>query len=397
MAITRNANDPLLLRRANVVTPQGIIEAGNLLINEGYIKSLSRRAEDVGAHSGVILDLKDLILLPGFIDIHIHGAIGIDTMSASSDDLYHVGSFLARHGICGWLPTLVPAPVEDYNHAIAAIKHLIEEQDKRPPAARVLGIHYEGPFINSTKCGALKSSFFRKFSSRKDIEILPSIDGVARMITVAPEIEGGIELIKALVNQGWVVAIGHTEASVEILDAAREAGAKHMTHFFNAMAALHHRAPGPIGWGLLEDGITCDVIADGVHTHPRMLELAIRCKTVNRVILISDSIAPTGLEDGTYNVWGDEISVANGKTSNKAGTIAGSVITMLDAVKMIRSLNVPMEDVARLASYNAAQLLGLDAQTGTVDVGKRADLVALDKQGQVRLTIVGGRVAYNEI
>jgi N-acetylglucosamine-6-phosphate deacetylase len=387
----------LLLRHANLVRRDKVVESTNILIEAGRIKSIGRRAEDIEAYDGISIDLTDLILFPGFIDLHLHGAIGIDTMEASSEDLHKIGSFLAEHGVCGWLPTLVPAPLDNYQRTVSAIKEAISKQDRQSPAARILGLHYEGPFINSKQCGALRSQYFQTFSKKEEIDSLPTIDdpSIAHMITLAPEIDGGIELIKELKRRGWIVSIGHTQANTDLLTDALNAGAKHMTHFFNAMAPLHHRKPGPIGWGLLEDGISCDVIADGVHSDPLMLRLLLRTKSSNKVILISDSVAPTGLVDGDYSLWGDTISVNKGRTSNREGSIAGSVITMHDAVKMMLSLGVPLEDIARMGAFNPAKLLGIDQEIGSIDIGKRADLVALDENGSIRLTIVGGQIVFN--
>src|ERR1043165_1222983 len=215
------------------------------------------------------------------------------------------------------------------------------------------------------------------------------------MMTLAPEVEGGGELAGELARRGWVVSIGHTRANVETLEAARAAGARHMTHFLNAMAPLHHREPGPIGWGLVRDDVTVDLIADGVHSDPLALRLVLRCKTAERVTLISDAVAPAGLGDGEYRVWGETIRVTGGRTSNERGSIAGSVITMLDAVRIVASLGLAETDIARVASLNPARLLGLDGDCGSSEEGKRADLTALDAEGRVRLTLVGGRVAYD--
>jgi N-acetylglucosamine-6-phosphate deacetylase len=162
------------------------------------------------------------------------------------------------------------------------------------------------------------------------------------------------------------------------------------------MSPLHHRTPGPIGWGLLNDKVGVDVIADGIHLDPLMLKLVLRCKSAARVSLISDAVAPTGLGDGDYDIWGETITVEDGRTRNARGSIAGSVITMLDAARLMLSLDVPAADVARMASGNPARLLGLDADYGSIEEGKRADLVALDKEGNVRLTLIGGRVAFEE-
>ena len=212
------------------------------------------------------------------------------------------------------------------------------------------------------------------------------------MTTLAPEIDGGIELIAALVKEGWVVSIGHTRADVAMLDAAFEAGARHLTHFFNAMTAVHHRDIGVAGWGLATDELTFDIIADGVHVHPKMLDVACRSKGTDKVSLISDSVAPTRLGDGEFELWGESISVVNGRTRNERGSIAGSVSTMHDGVKMMRSLGFSDTDIAKMAAANPARLLGIDTDRGSIEVGKRADLVAIDADGNIRMTMIGGKV-----
>jgi N-acetylglucosamine-6-phosphate deacetylase len=166
-----------------------------------------------------------------------------------------------------------------------------------------------------------------------------------------------------------------------------------MTHFMNAMPPLHHRSPGPVGWGLSRDDVTCDLIADGVHLDPLMLRLLLKVKSPARLALISDAITAAGLGDGDYHIWGETISVANGRTRNARGSIAGSVITMLDAVRMMLSLGTAEVDVARMAAMNPARLLRIDRDCGSIEEGKRADLVAIDREGNVRMTIVGGRFA----
>jgi N-acetylglucosamine-6-phosphate deacetylase len=386
----------MLLKNARLVLPDRVAENASLLISGDRIAHIKESGELAGFQTDDTLDLAGATLLPGFIDLHLHGAIGVDTMEAEAKDLHRVARFLAQHGVTAWLPTLVPAPVEDYRRAAHAIGTLMREQDEGPArAARALGLHYEGPFINSAQCGALRPAHFRKFTDAADVDALalPENAAAARMITVAPEIEGGLELIRELAGRGWIISIGHTRAPVDILESAWNAGARHMTHFMNAMSPLHHRAPGPIGWGLLKDEISCDVIADGVHVDSLMLKLVLRAKTPARVALISDSVAPTGLGDGEYGIWGETINVVEGRTQNARGSIAGSVITMLEAVRTMLSLDIPIEDVSRMASGNPARLLGISQDYGSIEEGKRADLVALDKEGNVQLTLIGGRKA----
>jgi N-acetylglucosamine-6-phosphate deacetylase len=246
--------------------------------------------------------------------------------------------------------------------------------------------------VNSEQCGALHREHFRTFKSVADLDSLPTIkhENAIHLTTLAPEIDGGIDLIKELHRRGWIVSIGHTRATVDVLDQALQAGARHMTHFMNAMTPLHHRAPGPVGWGLIHDDVTCDLIADGVHLDPAILKIILRSKTADRISLISDAVAPTGLGDGEYQIWGETIRVENLRTQNARGSIAGSVITMLDAVLMMLSLGVSEFEAARMASTNPARLLGIDDDCGSIQEGKRADLVALDRDGAVQMTFVGG-------
>ena len=366
-----------------------------MLIEDGRIAAIAGAATQT---SGEQIDLTDLTLFPGFIDIHIHGAVGVDTMEASAADLDRVSHFLARKGVTAWLPTLVPASAANYARAIEAIRAATKDSEGALSGARILGVHYEGPFVNSDQCGALRSEFFRTFSSVKDLVDLPTIpEPFARhLMTIAPEVDGGIPLVQELKRRGWIVSLGHTRAGIEVLDQALAAGARHMTHFMNAMAALHHRAPGPVTWGLLRDEVTCDIIADGIHLERTTLQLLLKLKGSERLLLISDAIAAAGRGDGEYRIWDETITVKDGRTSNHSGHIAGSVITMLEAVNLVRSLGVSEIEVARMAAWNPAQLLGIDKECGSIEVGKRADLVALDAQGNVALMIIGGEVIRSD-
>src|SRR5205085_3889150 len=281
------AHGKLLLRNARLVLPHKVVEDAALLVTEGRIARIWERAGGEDAQADELLELDSATIFPGFIDVHIHGAVGVDTLTATADDLHKVAHFLAKQGVTGWLPTLVPAPDEDYARAVEAIAQLMREQAARPPAARAVGVHYEGPFVNRAQCGALRLPYFRSYHTPADVAQLPVVADAPRMITVAPEIEGGIELVRELTARGWIVSIGHTRADVATLDAALALGARHMTHFFNAMSPLHHRAPGPIGWGLTSDDVTCDLIAVGVHTDPLLLRPALRFEMHERLMLIS--------------------------------------------------------------------------------------------------------------
>ena len=372
----------LILKNASVVTTDRVIENGTIVIDSGSIVSVGG---PVPATQLNVLDLSGLILLPGFIDVHIHGAAGVDVMEATPAALQELSKYLGSQGVTGWLPTFVPASDENYSNAVAAISESMGNG-----GARVLGVHYEGPFVNSAQCGALHTEYFKTYSSPDDLAFLRVPQNAVRMITLAPEVSGGVELVRELKARGWIISIGHTRADLKVLDEACDAGARHMTHFMNAMAPLHHRNPGPIAWGLSREDVTFDVIADGIHLDPFMLRVLLKIKSATGISLISDAIAAAGKGDGDYEIWGETITVKNGRTANAAGSIAGSVISMLDAVRLMHSLGVSWVDLAQMASSNPARLLGVDKVCGSIEVGKRADLVALDHDGNVKLTLIAG-------
>ena len=375
-------------------------------IREGVIVSSDERPCETDSQ------FCDIRVVPGFIDVHNHGAVGVDVNTADINGLLKIATFLAKQGVTAWMPTLVPDGDENYRRIIDAVDELMVRQVGLP-VAQAVGVHYEGVFANEKMCGALRPEYFRSFRSdeipsvarpenhpglrppllRKEGSFvdLPRLKNGVHMTTLAPEIDGGIDVIEVLVADGWVVSIGHTKADTETLDRAYAAGARHMTHFFNAMTGVHHRDVGVAGWGLANDGVTFDIIADGVHVHPEMLGVACRAKSTDKVSLISDSVAPTGLGDGEYELWGETITVKNGRTQNERGSIAGSVCTMLDCVRMMRSIGFSDEDVAKMASTNPAKLLGLDDR-GSIKVGKRADLVGLDADGNIAFTMIGGEI-----
>lgn len=368
-------------------------EISSLLISGGKISKVN--AQEIS--SAETIDLESAKLCAGFIDVHNHGAVGVDCNDADADELHKVSKFLAQNGVTAWLPTLVPDSTENYQKSICAIDQLISTQTTREPAARVIGVHYEGPFVSEKQCGALRVKYFKDFKNKTEAAELPKLTApnAVHLITLAPEIINGIELIRELKREGWIISIGHTRAEIETLDQACAAGARHLTHFFNAMSGLHHRDLGVVGWGLTTPEMSFDIIADLIHVAPAMLRFAVRAKTFDKVTLISDSVLPTGLGDGDFEIWNEKISVINGRTKNERGTIAGSVITILDAVNNMLAQGFSSAEVSAMASLNPARLLGIEKDFGSLEINKQADLVAIDKDGRVKLTIVGGRIIQN--
>lgn len=335
-------------------------------------------------------DTPEVTVVPGFIDVHIHGAVGVDVNAADVDGLLQVAGYLAKHGITAWMPTLVPDSDENYARVIGEIDRLMEIQAGKP-VAQAVGVHYEGVFANEKMCGALRPQYFKSGQWAVDGGQLPRLKRGVHLTTLAPEVDCGIEAVRSLVDGGWIVSIGHTRADLDTLDAAFAAGARHMTHFFNAMTGIHHREVGVAGWGLSRPDVTFDIIADGVHVEPRMLRLACDAKTPDNVTLISDSIAPTGLGDGDFEIWGEKVSVVDGRTRNGRGSIAGSVISMHDAFMRMLSLGFSIDEASRMASRNPARLLGLNDR-GVIETGKRADLIGLRANGSIEFVMVGGEM-----
>jgi len=376
------------IRNAKLPRPDGTAPEGQVQIEGGTIRSVSTdRAAPDG--TGDIVDASGSLLMPGFVDVHIHGAVGVDVNAANAGQLLELAAFLARNGVTAWVPTLVPDSDEAYRLVITEIDRLMEMQECEP-VAQAVGVHYEGVFANEKMCGALRPEYFKKFTGA-EVRELPRLKRGVHMTTFAPEIEGGIELVEELVREGWIASIGHTRADIDTLEQAFAAGARHITHFFNAMSGMHHRDVGVAGWGLAKAGVTFDMIADGVHVHPEMLRLATRIKSPENVMLISDSVSPTGIGDGEFEIWGERVSVVEGRTTNERGSIAGSVITMHDAVRRMLSLGFTTAETAAMASTNPARLLGLDNERGSIDAGRRADLIGIGPDRSIDFVMIGGR------
>ena len=291
---------------------------------------------------------------PGYLDLHIHGAFGVDILIASPEDLDRLAMGLSARGISGFLPTLVPQPLNEMAGTVTRLSAWM--RSRRPGDGRgalPLGIHFEGPFVSRARCGALHRRDFLDGTDAGAMGAFFEIAGSAPgrgMTTLAPEIPGGIAVVKEFVKRGFVVSIGHTEADAPTLDAALAAGARHMTHFGNAMKPLHQRETGPIGWGLVTDGVSVDVIADGHHLSNEMLRLVWHSKGDGRVALVSDAMPAAGLADGAYSVWGETLAVRDGQARNASGALAGSTALLDDCVRRLAATGLPEEVAVRAAS-----------------------------------------------
>lgn len=299
---------------------------------------------------------------PGLVDLHIHGAFGVDVLTADDAALDRLALGLEARGVGGFVPTLVPVPLADLAPILSRLSAwLISRRPGDGRGAMPLGIHLEGPFVSPSRSGALHRECLLDGSDPRRVDAFFEAVGELPgrpVVTMAPEIPGGLDLVSAFVRRGFLVSLGHTEADVPTLDEALRRGARHMTHFGNAMKPLHHRDAGPVGWGFLRDGVMVDVIADLHHLSPEMLGLVLRCKGPDGFALISDAAPCAGLNDGDHEVWGETLTLSGGAVRNASGGLAGSAALLPDCVDRLVSLGVATaEEARRAASETPLRLL----------------------------------------
>ena len=377
-------------------TPLEEIAAPLLLVEDGCITEISSLSrQEVAAHTRLV-DFGDAVLAPGFFDIHIHGGAGLDMMRASASDLPRLGKFLASHGVTGYFPTTVAAPLDATCTALGRLADAIEFAERTMAGtgdgaqARPLGIHLEGPFLSHKRRGVHPPENLLEPTLEIFDKLWQAARGKVRMMTIAPEIPGAMEVIPEAARRGVCVSIGHSDAEMPIAREAVAAGARHATHTFNAMRPLDHRDPGVIGEVLSDDRITADLIADGIHVAPPVVKLFLQAKGPERAVLITDAISATGMPDGRYQLGPIQVDVKDGKcTAN--GSLAGSVLTMDRAVRNVTQFSHwSLRDAVRAASLNPARAVGMAENIGVLAAGSRADFTVLGPNSEVIRTIVGG-------
>jgi N-acetylglucosamine-6-phosphate deacetylase len=374
------------LRSERIVCPGRTI-AGEVIVADGRISSV-RPARDVDAATAdgaELVELGDRWLLPGYIDVHVHGGGGAQCNASTSEEIAEVARFHARHGTTGLLATTVAAPLDDLCTALAAIADCA--------APNLLGAHLEGPFLNRERPGAMDSSVFLDPDVRRLEHLLGAGAGRIRLMTLAPELPGGLELVERLVRAGVVASIGHTNAGDADVREAVRLGATAATHVFNAMPPLHHRRPSTVGAVLDLAEVSCELICDGVHVDPVAMRLAYRAKGAHGIRLVTDAIAAAGMPDGEYRLGGRAVVVNAGRALlSGSESIAGSTLTMEAAVQnAVSVLGVQIGEAVLVSSTNSARLLGLERSKGSIAAGLDADLVVLNEQLAVEATMVAGR------
>lgn len=348
----------------------------------------------IGKEEEGLVELPDeYVIVPGFIDEHIHGAAGSDAMDGTTEALHTIAKALASEGTTAFCATTMTQSPEHIIQALHAVKTYKEENHQ--DGAEILGVHLEGPFISKDFVGAQPIEYV----AAPNVEVFKTYQEASgnhvKIVTLAPEVEGSTELIQYLNSQHIVASIGHTNAKYADVAQAVKAGATTLTHTYNAMKPLHHREIGTVGSGFLFDELACECICDGIHVSAPAIQLLHKNKPVDKMILITDAMRAKHMPDGVSELGGQVVIVKNGEARLENGTLAGSVLKMNLAVKnVMQFLNLPIDEVVKLASLNPAKNLGVDHYLGSIQVGKRADFVILDKELNVVQTVRAGRVIF---
>jgi N-acetylglucosamine-6-phosphate deacetylase len=387
-----------VLTAAKLLTPLTEIDQPQVTIEDGYITSIESRGALAAPEGAQHLDFPDATLVPGYFDVHIHGAMGHNAMEGTEEAFEAIGRFLSSRGVAAYLPTTVTAPLEMTLHALEGMARQIEraeepsEKSASLHCAKPLGIHLEGPFLSHSKRGVQPAEYLQPPS----IELLQRFWEASRghivLMTVAPELPGAIALIEEAVRLGIRVSLGHSNATTPEAEAGVAAGAVSATHTFNAMRPLDHREPGLLGVVLDEPQLYAELICDGIHVDPLLVRLFHKAKTPDRGILVTDAIAATGMPDGIYKLGTMDVTVANGKCTFE-GKLAGSVLTMDRAVRnFVQFTNASYTVAAHYASSNPARMTGFSEKYGELAPGRRADITVLTPDGHIRGILLNGQV-----
>jgi N-acetylglucosamine-6-phosphate deacetylase len=378
-----------LLCNAEILTPDQYLRSGNVLIDGGRIVAIG---EELTAPAAQPFDLRGLLLVPGFIDLHVHGGGGHSLTAGHAERLLAYARWAPRHGVTGFLAGTIGASAEAIERALRRGADLVGAIDG---GAQLLGFHLEGPFISPRRRGAFAASWLLPPDIRGFSRFVQAADGHLRLITLAPELPAADAVIAEAVRTGVRPSLGHTDASYEELLRGFELGARQVTHCFNAMRPFSHRDPGPIAAALTAPGISCELIADGEHVAAGAMRLLLAARGWRNTVLVTDGIEPAGAASGHFELAGQQVAVRRGRALTPDGTLAGSIATMDVCLRSaVRLGGADVRAAVTMASLNPAQAIGL-ADRGRVAAGQRADLVALTRELHVALTWVGGDLIFD--
>ncbi|GIP32735.1 N-acetylglucosamine-6-phosphate deacetylase [Paenibacillus sp. J2TS4] len=374
-----------LITNASIVMEDSVLTDGEILLEGDQISWIGLRGshpELTESFAGTRIDAKQGWIVPGFIDIHVHGGYGHDFMDATKECLDGITRFHSQHGTTSMLATTVTASHEAIVNVLSAVSDYTSQE---MPYAQLIGVHLEGPFISHKWPGAQNPAFIVPPQKQWLQEWSEQYPGLIKMLTLAPETEGAYELIQWLKSNGVVAAAGHTDASYDIVEEAVEHGLSHAVHTFNAMTGLHHRKPGTVGAVLTDDRISAEIIADGFHVHPAGIKLLTRAKVNHNLMLITDAMSAAGLGNGQYSLGGLPVTVKDGvATLTEGNSLAGSTLTMISAFRfVIDKVGLTVPEASVLASGNPARMLGMYDTIGSIAAGKQADVLLLTPELEI--------------
>ncbi|WP_089739648.1 N-acetylglucosamine-6-phosphate deacetylase [Gracilibacillus ureilyticus] len=379
-----------LITNARVYTEEAVLEAGSLLMKDGKIYSIFNQ-QNPFIQADNVIDANQMKVIPGFIDGHIHGAYGADIMDGTSEALETITTKLPQEGTTSFLATTITQSPQMIKKAL----HNIADFPKKNNTAEIIGIHLEGPFIAKSQAGAQPTEYI----TTPDIELFNSweedAEGLIRTVTFAPELDTTCEFAKHLSNLSVNMSAGHTNANYTQIKEAAENGVTQLTHLCNAMNGIHHRDIGAVGAAFLLDSLYAEVIADKIHLSKEMLQIVYQNTGSDRLLLITDAMRAKGLPNGIYDLGGQQVTVKGNKAILEDGTLAGSTLKMIDAVKNIAELtNAGTEDIIKMASSNPAKRVNIFSKKGSITEGKDADILIVDDQWNIAYTFCRGELAY---
>ena len=384
--------------KGNIVLADRIIEGGIVMIEEDKIAGVLTHQQEMDAAGVEFSDYGEAWIIPGLVDLHLHGALEKDVMDCQEESLSQIAVHQSRCGVTGFLGSTMSAPLQEVLEAVEVMKRASQIQSRLQMPSVLLGVHVEGPFLSKQKKGAQNPAFIRAMNGVDVNRLIKAIQGLKAVISLAPEVDDHQRFIPKLKKSGFVVAIGHSDATYEQALRSFEKGINHATHLFNAMSGFNHRQPGVVGAVLDSDGVSAELIADGIHVHPAALRLAVARKGTEKLCLITDSLKAAGAGDGVFK-WGNmEIDVKGSRaTIKESDVLAGSVLTLNQAVKnMIDWTGVSVSQAVNMASLNPAQVLGLEGEIGSIQAGKTANLAVIDQKFGVVETILHGRTVFRQ-
>jgi len=382
-----------MLHNARVLTPTEVTEAAAIVTDDGRIAYVGPM-DDAPHVVDLRMNMRGRLVVPGFVDVHVHGGNGIRFGSSDqiAQDLQTYSEWVASKGVTGFLCSIGAPTAAALTQKVRVFADAL---DAGVEGAEVLGLHLEGPFLSKEKKGAMNPDWLRQPDRDEAKAVLRAGRGWIRQVTMAPELPGAGEVAALFREAGVVVALGHSNADYETASAALRGKFTHVTHTFNAQRGLHHRAPGVVGAVMASDNVTAELIADTIHVHPAAMKVLLRCLGTDRVVLITDANAAAGLPDGTYGLMTREITVKDGRATLPDGTIAGSTVTLDQCVRNIhQQVGVPLAEAVKMASLNPARAMGFARRLGSIAVGKDANLTVIDEDVNVTMSMVKGRVVY---